>query len=90
MDGEDLNLDLDIEKDLNDKDINGKDFNDSVVKNTQEYNLQHVTSQLEGMVDHWFDLSQSLDASKKEAFLKLGDRLYEIINVIRTEFTDAN
>ena len=55
----------------------------------QEYDLNHVTSQLNGMIERWFSLAQGIDPSKKEPFLKLGDRLSEIIEVIESEFTNA-
>ena len=53
------------------------------------YNLNDVKYQLKGMIEKWFKLAQNIDPNKKEAFLKLGDRLSEIASVISSEFING-
>lgn len=52
----------------------------------REYSLQNVIDQLGGMVDKWFKLAAEMPPDKKENFLKLGDRLDEVIKVLQSEF----
>lgn len=58
---------------------------------TQEndYGIKNISDQLDGMIEHWFEIAQSVPAKKKEAFLKLGDRLSELSDVLQSEFLDA-
>lgn len=98
---EELNLDLGIDKsELNDaknepddetKNIDDTNPADSIEAPVQEdgYQISNVRDQLNGMVEKWFQLAKNLDPSKKEAFLKLGDRLSEITDVIESEFMNA-
>ena len=52
----------------------------------QGYSLQNVADQLNGMIDKWFKLAAEMPPEKKQNFLKLGDRLDEIVNVLQSEF----
>lgn len=58
-------------------------------QNNQDYNLGNVRDQLNGMIEKWFQLAKTLDPNKKDPFLKLGDRLSEITDVIESEFINA-
>jgi hypothetical protein len=78
---------IDIEQDVSVDAPSPEELQDN--KQNQEYDLNHVTSQLNGMVERWFKLAQPMDPSKKEQFLKLGDRLSEIVEVIESEFMNA-
>lgn len=55
----------------------------------QGYDLNNVVDQINGMIEKWFQLAQGIDPSRKESFLKLGDRLSEIVDVIESEFSNA-
>lgn len=57
--------------------------------NQTSFTVNNVKDQLNGMVEKWFQLAQDMDPAKKESFLKLGDRLSEITDVIESEFMNA-
>ena len=55
----------------------------------QGFTIQHARDQLNGMVSRWFEIAKSISPEKREPFLKLGDRISEIIDVIESEFLNA-
>lgn len=79
----------DIESNEPDLELDIGNSDENVQQKPQEYNLNHVSSQLDGMVEHWFQLAQELPPEKKENFLKLGERLSEIVEVIQSEFMNG-
>ena len=84
-------IDLDVEdtpEEIN-VDVDTGDQKTADDQGDQEYNLKHVVSQLNGMVDHWFHLAQGMDDAKRDNFMKLGDRMSEIVEVIESEFLNA-
>ena len=86
IDDLDLEDDLDpIESDMDN--VQKPERPDS--NNKQEYNLSQVSAQLDGMVEHWFKLAQNVDSDQKEDFLKLGDRLSEIAELLNSEFVNG-
>jgi len=56
------------------------------IETPEDYTLSQAADQLAGIVDHWFRFTQKLKPEQKDAFLKLGDRLSELYDVLRTEF----
>jgi len=62
------------------------EFTDKPEKSVQGYDVQDVIHQLDGMIEHWFQLAVGMEGDKKENFLKLGDRLQEIMQVMKSEF----
>jgi hypothetical protein len=58
-------------------------------KTASGYSLKNVNDQLEGMVNKWFKLAQNYEGDQREAFLKLGDRLSEISDVLESEFIES-
>lgn len=52
----------------------------------EDYTLSQAADQLAGIVDHWFRFTQKLKPEQKDTFLKLGDRLSELYDVLRAEF----
>lgn len=59
------------------------------VEEENDYGIKNISDQLDGMVKHWFDIAQDIEPNKKESFLKLGDRLSELSDVLKTEFIDG-
>lgn len=88
LDDEDNNLENDLNQIETDLD-SGLDEPNKINKNNNEYGLKNVSDQLDGMIKQWFKLTQNLPAEKKEPFLKLGDRLSEITEVLKVEFLNA-
>lgn len=84
LDGLDLDLNANPEAEDTEKDIE-VDI-EAPPEPTNGYTLQNVSDQLNGMIEKWFQLASEMPPEKKEKFLKLGDRLDEITNVIRSEF----
>jgi len=87
-DENELDLESDVDKIESDID-NIQDPQKPEMSNRQEYDLSHVTSQLDGMVEHWFKLAENMEPEKKENFLKLGERLSEIADVLQSEFLNG-
>ena len=84
--------DMDIESDVDQIETDMDDIQRPErpeTSNPQEYNVNHVVSQLDGMVEHWFKLAQEMEPDKKENFLKLGERLSEITDVLNSEFLNG-
>lgn len=82
LDGEEIDLDAaeaDIDVGIEKQDIEEKNG----------YDIRNISDQLDGMIEHWFELAQKINPEKKESFLKLGDRLSELSDVLKTEFIDA-
>ena len=95
-------LDIQASKDIEDVDIDSSGDLDQVefdidsdkepeeVKTVNDdYSIKNVSDQLDGMIKQWFELAQNLSAEKKEPFLKLGDRLSELTEILKTEFLNA-
>lgn len=51
------------------------------------YTLGNVGSQLDGIVKNWFQFAVTMKPDQKERFLALGERLSEIAELVKTEFT---
>lgn len=94
LDGHDLDLNLD-DQDIGEVDKIESDLESGIEEPAIEqsdntgYQVRNVSEQLDGMVEHWFKLAQRMPANKKESFLKLGDRLSELSDVLKAEFLDV-
>jgi hypothetical protein len=51
------------------------------------FSLTHVSDQLDGIVNNWFEFAIDMEGDEKEKFLALGERISEISDIIRTEYT---
>ena len=92
LDGVESDLDQDLENDLDpiEADLDTMERPERPESSgSQEYSVNHVVSQLDGMVDHWFKLAQNVQPEQKENFLKLGERLSEIVAVLQSEFSNG-
>lgn len=92
LDGHDLEDSIDVSGDDQiESDLEGGIEKPSIEQSNNDsgYQITNVSEQLDGMVEHWFQLTQNVPANKKEAFLKLGDRLSELNDVLKSEFLDA-
>lgn len=90
LDGVEDDLDLEDDLDPVESDMdNIQEPERPESNNKQEYNINQVTAQLDGMVEHWFKLAQNMEPNKKEDFLKLGDRLSEISEILNAEFVNG-
>lgn len=50
------------------------------------FTLSNVSSQIDGMVNKWFQFAVNMDPEKKDKFLALGERLSEISEMLKTDF----
>lgn len=53
------------------------------------YTLSNVADQLDGIVNNWFQFAVDLPPDAKEKFLALGERLSEISDIVKEEFSNA-
>lgn len=57
--------------------------------NGSGYTLNNVTEQLDGIVKNWFQFAVDMQPDAKEKFLALGERLSEISDIVKEEFSNA-
>jgi len=84
--------DDDLDDDLDDAELeieSGIEDQQEMKNDNDNYGIKNISDQLNGMVEHWFKLTQSVSPEKKESFLKLGDRLSELSDILQSEFMDG-
>lgn len=90
LDGKDLDTDLEVDMDPVESELeSGLKDREKPQESNNDYGIKNISDQLDGMIEHWFQIAQNIDPSKKESFLKLGDRLSELSEVLKAEFIDA-
>lgn len=93
IDTVDTDLDQDIDPDPEIDDLPPEMLDEpSDLSDDQEqagFTVQNAKDQLNGMVSKWFEIAKSVPNERREAFLKLGDRISEIVQVMESEFINA-
>ena len=79
---------LDNKQELKD-DYNPKSNVINDPSNRSGYTLKNVADQLDGIVNNWFEFAINMKPDSKEKFLALGERVSEISDILKKEFSNV-